>query len=489
MYTMNVHSTQIVVVGGGLVGLTMALVLSNHDIEVTVFERRTTSSPQPKARRLHMRTMEVFRELGLVDAVVEAAKDLAGHDHMAAGRTLDEAEQLPLWRPAAADGNPIEPSPELPRLLSQDLLEPVLRQAAVTAGATVRFGVEVTEVEQDERGVTVQAAGPVRADYLVAADGARSPIREALGIARSGRGAVGEPNLNVYFTADLGGLVRGKEFNLCQIEHPDASGGLASVDGRYRWVFMTPGTDTDRDWPTLLRTAIGVPVPELHVHSVLPWRPEMLVADQYRKGRVFLAGDAAHVMPPFAAAGANTGIADAHNLGWKLGAVLRGADPQLLASYHTERHQAGWFAAEQSSIRTLNLRDGVPEGAEFAHPYVLSATGPQYRDGALAYREEPAERVTEFAPSGAIGTRIPHHWLPDGRSTVDLAGPGWALAVADDPVRWRNAGIPAARFDTPLLRPGEALLLRPDHVIAWRGTDPDRARRVCSWLLGGRASV
>ena len=324
--------------------------------------------------------MEIFRELGLAGLVREAARDLAGHDHMAAGRTLAEAAAAaavvaPSRGPRAgrrcAGVAPAEVSPELPCLIAQDTLEPLLREAAVAAGATVRFGAELTGFTQDGEGVDAVVAGrdggqdgrPLRARYLVAADGARSPVREALGITRSGRGFTGGPMVNVYFRADLGRVVRGREFNLCQIEHPDAPGGLASVDGRFRWVFMSPGPAADRDWPALLRTALGVPAPDLEVLSVLPWRSEMRVADRYRMGRVFLAGDAAHVMPPFAASGANTGIADAHNLAWKLAAVLRGeAADALLDSYQAERRPAGWFAADQSARRTGDLRSPAAPG-------------------------------------------------------------------------------------------------------------------------------
>lgn len=132
-------------VGGGLVGLTAALVLRHHGVSVTVVERRTTTSPQPKARRFHVRTMEIFRELGLAAAVQDQARDLAGHDQMATGRTLAEARQLPLWQPsgqAAADV-----SPESPCLIAQDTLEPMLRAAAVDAGATVWFDTELAAFE------------------------------------------------------------------------------------------------------------------------------------------------------------------------------------------------------------------------------------------------------------------------------------------------------------------------------------------------------
>jgi FAD binding domain len=188
--------TDVLVAGGGLVGLTAALLLRAHDIPVTLVEKRASASPQPKARRLHMRSMEIFRELGLAGLVHDAARDLAGHDHMAAGKTLAEAAQLPLWE-ATAPGEPAaEPSPELPCLLSQDLLEPLLRQAAADAGADVRFDTELVSISQSHDSVdahllarrTDRRCG-LTARYLIAADGARSPLREMLGITRSGNGA------------------------------------------------------------------------------------------------------------------------------------------------------------------------------------------------------------------------------------------------------------------------------------------------------------
>jgi hypothetical protein len=271
----------------------------------------------------------------------------------------------------------------------------------------------------------------------------------------------------VYFQADLADVVRGREFNLCQLDHPDAPGGLASVDGRRRWVFMSAG-DTDRDWPALLRTALGVPVPDLEVLSVLPWQAEMLVADRYSAGRVHLAGDAAHVMPPFAASGANTGIADVHNLGWKLAAVLRGdATPALLDSYDAERRPAGWFVADQSARRVDTFKLGTPDPT-LAHPFVLAAGGFQYTEGALVPDGGDPEPVLDFAPAGRVGTRVPHRWLDDSRSrsTLDLAGPDWAVLAGVD-----------------FLAGGEHVLLRPDHVVAWRGRSASAAAEVRAALL------
>jgi putative polyketide hydroxylase len=504
---MNVQRTRtendVLVVGGGLIGLTTALLLRHHGVAVTLLEQHAGTSPQPKARRFHVRSMEIFRELGLADRVHQAAAGLADHQRMAVGRTLTGAEQLPAWPPPPAGGSSGGPgehlldiSPEPPCLLAQDTLEPLLREAAVEAGADVRFQTRLVSFRHDPDGVAVTAIDrpsgqevSLRGRYLVAADGARSPVREALGIRRSGRGVLGNPNVNVYFRADLADVVRGREFNLCQITHPDAPGAFASVDGQLRWIFMTPSTDADRDWPTVLEIAVGRPLPDLTVLSVLPWQAEMLVAERYLDGRVLLAGDAAHVMPPWAASGANTGIADAHNLAWKLAAVLSGqAHPELLTSYDSERRAAGWFTAEESSRRTLDFRPGAaPADPTLAHPLVLAAGGWQYPRGAIC-GEPVGEPVTEFAPSGRLGTRVPHRWLDPARtrSTLDLAGPGWALAVAGEPERWRShTGIAAHRVEVDFLPPGHALLLRPDHVVAWRGTEPAAAGTALRQLLTG----
>lgn len=448
--------------------MTAALLLRHHGVPVTLVEKHTASSPQPKARRFHMRTMEIFRELGLAELVREAARDLAGHDHFAAGRTLAESVQQPLH---IAGGHTIdELSPEQPCLIAQDVLEPLLRRAAQDAGADIRFGTRLTSFRQHDEGVlgTLADNSTVHARYLIAADGARSGIRDALGITRSGRGNLGEPITNVYFRADLAETVRGREFNLCKIEHPDAPGWLASVDGRTRWVYSVAGERTDRHWPSLLRTALGVPAPDLDVLSALTWRSQMLVADAYSAGRIHLAGDAAHVMPPYAASGANTGIADVHNLAWKLAAVLRGqARPSLLDSYDAERRPAGYFVADQSVRRSaaFGAAGPDPDPASLAHPLVLALGGFQYTHGALiADGVTDPEPVTEFAPAGRVGTRVPHRWLDHTRtrSTIDAAGADWAVL---------EGGGPLADF----LPRGEYLLLRPDHVIAWRGTDPGAA--------------
>jgi hypothetical protein len=160
-----------------------------------------------------------------------------------------------------------------------------------------------------------------------------------------------------------------------------------------------------------------------------------------------------------------------HNLGWKLAAVLRGeAAPALLDSYHTERRPAGWFMADQSSRRARNFRLGTPDPT-LAHPLVLAAGGFQYTEGALV-PDGSEEPVTDFAPAGRVGTRIPHRWLDKARtrSTLDLAGPGWAILTSDQ---------------VDFLPAGECLLSRPDHVVAWRGRSATEAAGVRATLLAG----
>ena len=338
-------------------------------------------------------------------------------------------------------------------LCSQDVLEPVLRELAGQRGADLRFGTEVTDLAGDSDGVTATLRGPggavsrIRAGYVIAADGARSPARERLGIPRSGRGALSR-SVSIYFRADLAEVVRGREFNLCQIENPAAPGAFASVDGDQRWLFSTPaGPDRSAEqYAQLVAAAIGAAGTGVEVLSVLEWESGMFVADRLRAGRIFLAGDAAHVMPPYAALGANTGIQDAHNLAWKLALVLAGdAAAGLLDSYHAERHAAGWFAAEQSSVRRFNLRTmnaASTDGTPLADPLAL-IFGCQYASGAVISDGSTAA-TDRLDLHGQPGTRLPHQWLAGGhRSTLDLldhgrltlltgpAGAAWALAAPE----------------------------------------------------------
>ncbi|MEU4674964.1 FAD-dependent monooxygenase [Amycolatopsis sp. NPDC023774] len=365
---------------------------------------------------------------------------------------------------------------------------------------------------QSSSGVTAALRSPggevseVAADYLIAADGARSPVREALGIPRSGYGHLAD-NLDIAFRADLTELVRDKKFNLCQIENPAVSGAFVSVNGTDRWLFSTsdfPGSATlgDDGWRDLLRTVVGVPDLEVEVLSLMPWESGMYVADRYAEGRVFLAGGAAHAMPPMAAAAANTAIGDVHNLAWKLAAVLAGsASPALLDTYHAERHPVGYATAEFSSRVSGHLGTmiaSVTSGEVPVDP-VTAVFGVQYDEGAFVPDSRGPAPSDHYAPGGRPGTRVPHAWVSPGLSTVDLAGPGFALLTSPGETRWtatarhlglRTVAVPDPTWlDSVALSPDGALLLRPDAVVAWHSLSTVPLADACARILGQPAAV
>jgi hypothetical protein len=240
----------------------------------------------------------------------------------------------------------------------------------------------------------------------------------------------------------------------------------------------------------------------VEVIDVAPWQPYERVADQFRSGRVFLVGDSAHTMPPFKAGGANTAIQSAHNLAWKLAAVLNGtAGPALLSTYHTERHPVGRFNARQSltgpSLAFLRLDDNRPQlPADEEAPMFRLLIGYQYRSAAVV-SEDPGPADPDAVSlveklCGQPGTRVPHAWLVRrGKrvSTLDLLGRGFTLLTGDDDAAWSDAtasastavGVPISvqRIGTELdvdgswaavtgLAPDGALLVRPDDFVAWR---------------------
>lgn len=507
----NVHETPVLIAGGGLTGPTTALFLRHHGVTPILVERHAGTSVQPKARRINLRTMETFRQIGVEEDVIKAARTLATFQGMAAGPTLAQASLLPFDLPGGLpDWDDVSPSQSC--LCAQDALEPVLRRLAIERGADVRFGTELVSFTDDGDGVTATVKdhrgeeATVRAAWLIAADGARSPVREQLGIGRDGRGSLGRA-VSVYFRADLAELIRGREFNLCQVERSGVRGTFASIDGTERWIYGTapaPGR-TDAEWADVIRAAIGADV-DVQVLNALEWEPGMFVAGRFRHGRVFLAGDAAHVMPPYAALGANTGIQDGHNLAWKLALTLTGAaGDALLDSYHAERHPAAWFAADQSSIRSANLRTLLTEskdGTPLAHPLALTLGG-QYQAGAVIGDGESAA-TDRLDLGGQPGTRLPHRWL-DGRrkSTLDLLDAcGLTLLTGPDGAGWLSVARSVPGVQVAHVVPGPdgaawaqqaglgqdgALLARPDHIVAWRSPGPpDRAG---TWLAAAAATV
>ncbi|ATE54597.1 FAD-dependent monooxygenase [Actinosynnema pretiosum] len=518
--------TDVLVAGGGSVGLLTALFLARRGVRVVVAERAAAPQRHPRAMGIGPRTVEVLREAGLHEAVDALCVDMRGSGlGMFSARTLAEADLPALAAaapPRAAEFDAVSPG-ALRGTCPQNRLDEVLLAEVRRLGAQVRFGAELTSLDQDDRSVTAEVGGArVRARYLVGADGVRGAVRPAVGIGVSGPGPIGLPLVSALFRADLLDLTGGRQFIVCDVTTPEAPGGLLPVDGRHEWIYHTrfdpsAGQRVEDFTPSrcraLVRAAVGDPDREVEVVSVLPWQARGVLADDFRAGRVFLVGDAAHVIPPVGAFGLNTGVADAHNLAWKLAAVLRGeAGGELLGTYGAERRPVAAEALRQSVLRlgdpSLHWARGPEGAAKRAAAGAVNAPlvhlGYRYRSSAVlgGGAEPPSTEDVALALNGDPGSRVPHAWVdgPEGRvSTVDLVAGGFAVLAGPEgaawveaaalasgalgvPVRARVLGggsglVPEARWPGVAgIGADGALLVRPDGFVAWRaeraGADP-----------------
>jgi putative polyketide hydroxylase len=513
----------VLIVGGGVVGLSTSLFLLHQGVPSLLVERHASTSILPRARGIHFRTMEFYREIGLDETIRAAGAAVIKQGSFGGfliGETLLGAKRQPLAMTSGRGrGESLQDlSPEDFCFCPQDELEPVLRTAAHQRGGDLRFNTELISFEQDDDGVTAtlveRASGirsTVRADYLIAADGARSSIRTALGITQSGDGSL-EHYLNISFEADLSEQVRGKEFSQCLIERPDMYGVLVSINNTDRWVFHLSydpekGEGLD-DFPPelcqeLIRRAVNLPDLAVEIRSIGPWESAVRIADRFQHGRVFLAGDAAHLMPPWGGFGANTGIADVHNLAWKLAAVFNGqATPALLETYEMERRPVAGFSAEQSALRSdIRIRYGLgsAEETEAVQQKLVGmgvvVGGYQYYSPTIFAEDEAPPTYDCLSFDGRPGTRVPHVWIEyRGQliSTLDLLWRGFVLLTGPDGRAWYEAANRlAGRLDIELeayrvgpsgdlldpecywheaagVAPDGALLMRPDGIVAWR---------------------
>lgn len=492
--------TRVLIAGGGTVGLSTAVFLADHGVPALVVERAEGPSAHPRATGLGFRTMEFFRQAGIADAVEAVAVRRTTTLGKISAPTLATAAlpETPPARPHSPNVVASELSPGVLRgTCPQDRLDAVLLTAARERGAAVEYSTTLVSAEQDETGVTAILDGPtgrrtVRADYLVAADGVRSGLRSALGIGTTGPGALGPHQLNILFRADLTPYTKGHHFANCTITTPASPGLLVTVDAEKDWVFHTElGDETAADFPpercvALIRAAVGDPHLAVEVLSVLPWRVRGLLADRFRAGRVFLAGDAAHAVPPLGAFGANTGIADAHNLAWKLATVLDGvAGPALLDTYEAERRPVAALALDQALRRLEDPRlHWDPDAAEArAAAGVVNAPvvhlGYRYDSAAVLDGQPELPSTEDVVLDGTPGSRLPHIWLADGSSTLDLVGRrltlltgpsgAWAEAAQGLDVDVHVVGDERWLAATGIAADG-AVLVRPDHFIAWRST-------------------
>ncbi|MET9657709.1 FAD-dependent monooxygenase [Streptomyces sp. NPDC006510] len=539
---MTAADTPVVIVGAGPVGLATALVLGRHGVPSIVCEQYGGINPHPRAHVVNTRSMELLRSWGIADAVL---KDSVGPEwalNILWKQTLSGPE---LGRINMAEGpeehalRRIAASPEMIASCAQDRVQQHLLDAVLAQGmATVRYNTTVLDVTDrgDAVDVTVESGQQrqtLRARYAVAADGAGGAVREALGIAAGGSAILGH-QMNIYFHADLSPWTEDSPALLVWAINTSSPGVFIGMDGVRRWTFQKsfdPATESPDDYSPercaqIIREAVGVDELDVEIQSVGPWQLVARTADRYRRGRVFLAGDAAHQFPPTGGLGMNTGLADADNLGWKLAAVLNGWAPDaLLDSYETERRPVAVDNARHSALNAVKMAEagigpdtaGIAARLESADPAIaaeerrrIAATIPLQRPhfdslnqeigyvyGAAGHSEGAAGAplsATDYSPVPVRGGRLPHTWVErDGvrLSTIDLLIPGFTLITGPDGEAWAEAfaeaaeGVPAHTVvvgrditgadGSCLERLGitedGAVLVRPDSHIAWRSGD------------------
>ena len=522
----------VLIVGGGPVGLSASILLSRLGVGSRLVERHPGTAFHPKARNINMRTMEVFRQCGVEDAVRAAGLAIERTVFLIWAESL-AGREIERRVPRRSNTIGIAPSAVRHCLCAQDDLEPALRRyAEALAPGTLAFGTELTHFEQDAAGVTAtvrDANGEkrIRAQYMIAADGARSRVRPALEIPLHGVPEVYR-SVNVLINADLSPWVKDRPAAIYLIQQPGLRCTFLTINGVNRWGFLINlpvGASFEPYTPercaAVVRAAAGVPDLEVRILGIDPWVAASLVAERFRAGRVFIAGDAAHEMPPTGGFGLNTGVQDAHNLAWKLAAVLHGwARPDLLDTYDAERRPWGRFVTDEALASAISMGRGQRTDGSSSDPSSLARPEFHSELGIIfgASYDSPAvipdgtepplveNPVAQYVPSARPGGRAPHVWLQrngDRVSTHELIGMGFALFAGGRGAPWSDAaravsaslGVPLTAHtvgaDGDVRDSGEqwapvygveadgAVLVRPDGHVAWRQrsgvSDPARA--------------
>ena len=479
-------NTPVLIVGAGPVGMTMALCLAQRGIASVLVELRAAEVlPDVKCNHISARSMELFRALG-VSQDLRAAGLPDDYPHSVSYRTSTLGEEIArihipgrntrLTDHSGPDGH--WPTPEPPHRINQRYIEPILRQhVQKQALITCLYKHQVIAFEQDEHQVTAQVqnleqpdapAFAIQASYLVGCDGGRSMVRKGIGAKLVGDEVVQRVQSTCIRAPGLIAKMKAAPAWAMFTVNPRRSGNIYAIDGKEVWLIHNYLRDhevdfeaVDRDWA--IRTILGVGDDfEYEVMSKEDWIGRRLVSDQLQSGKVFVAGDAAHLWVPYAGYGMNAGLADAANLAWHLAAQLEGwAAPQALSAYEKERHpiteQVSRFAMNHAHAMSQRRRQ-IPENLEEDSPagqaartefgqdlYDLNVQqyccaglnfGYYYdQSPVMVYDEEraPDYSMGSFQSSSVPGCRAPHFWLAEGRSVYDALGPAYTLLCFVNP--------------------------------------------------------
>lgn len=535
--------TEVLIVGAGPTGLTLAIDLGKRGIRCILIEQKERPAFLPKMERINARSMEIYRRMGLSSKIRAAGLRPDCPMDVYIVLTLNRPPLLHLSYPSVAqaqaqtratnDGSlPLEPY----QLISQYTLEPLLKSVAETIPAiSVRYGCEFLSLRQNNEGVTARirtsdrATQALTASYLVGCDGGASLVRKELGIKLRGEGNLLEMRQALYRCDDLfdrlpigNGPGRGRHYHVAD----DKATFLIMQDSTRHWTLHSI-RETNEEMDSAFEKTIGLPIKYERL-SCDPWRQNLLLADRYGKGRVFLAGDAVHLVIPTGGLGMNSGVGDAIDLSWKLAATLRGwGGPELLNSYEIERRQVGERNVGASRYATLGRRkwramwrpdigDDTSAGEESrrnlsrvadieqrkSNEMIGAELGYRYVDSPIIVNIPggPEHLFREYHSTIWPGARLPHVWLDDGTPMQDHIPDGYTIlklgrtkadiSGLEKAIRARGAPVAVIELLDSAARDVygyDLILLRPDLHIIWRGNAvPDDVTEIAAIATGHR---